>query len=109
MKKKRTGIVTLQEALVTNEIKKPSTVARGVNPRHRSLEKKRTDIVTTQQYNKDLSACVMSDVLVIDNIRQAPFNALDHDGFSTEKGFSARASRPVAGKKVGTNANSSDD
>ena len=80
-------------ALVASEIRKPSTVGRGVNPR-RPLDKKRTDVVATQYDNKDLSACVMSDVLVIDNMRQAPFNALEHDGFSTERGYSMRAYQP---------------
>ena len=71
MIKKRPGAATQQEPLRASEGRKPTTVARGVNPR-KILDKKRTEAVTapgTQQYNKDLSACVMSDVLVIDGIR----------------------------------------
>ena len=69
--KKRPGAAAQQEPLRASEGRKPTAVARGVNPR-KILDKKRTEAVTapgTQQYNKDLSACVMSDVLVIDGIR----------------------------------------
>ena len=49
----------------------------------------------------------MSDVLVIDNMRQAPFNALEHDGFSTERGYSMRAYQPND-QKNGTQGGSLD-
>ena len=69
--KKRPGAAAQQEPLRASEVRKPATVARGANPRN-ILDNKRTEAVTapgTQQYNKDLSACAMSDVLVIDGIR----------------------------------------
>ena len=80
-------------------------MARGVNPR-RNLDKKGTGMV---EYNKDLRACVISDVLVIDGIRpEKPKNEIEGDGLSTEMAFSGKGIGGVAltsGLRGGTTGN----
>lgn len=74
------GIITLQRRLLDSGIKKPSTVAGGVNKRRISVDKKRQEI---SQYERDFKKMGVNDVLVIDGIRSQKSNQ-ETDGLSTE-------------------------